>query len=111
MNFTNIINLTPHDIIIVGEDDSILLTVKPSGLARVQATTVATGNTAYGIPITKTKFGEVQGLPEPNDGTAFVVSRMVAESLPGRRDLLIPNESVRDKDGNIVGCRSLTHAF
>jgi hypothetical protein len=105
----NIVNLTPHSITFVGEDGNILLKVEPSGaLARVQATIVATGDTVCGIPITKTRFGEVEGLPEPEEGTTFVVSRMVAESMPGRSDLLIPNESVRDEGGNIIGCRSLT---
>jgi hypothetical protein len=105
----NIVNLTPHSINFVGEDGTPILTIEPSGiLARVQATIVATGDTVCGIPITKTRFGEVEGLPEPEDGTTFVVSRMVAEALPGRSDLLIPNESVRDEGGNIIGCRSLT---
>lgn len=103
-----IVNLTPHDIVFVGDDGNVILTVTPSGLARVQATVVATGITIGGIPITETKFGEVEGLPEPKEGTAYVVSRMVAEAAKGREDLFIPNESVRDESGRIVGCRSLT---
>ena len=107
MNKT-IVNLTPHDIVFVGDDGNVILTVTPSGLARVQATVVATGITVGGIPITETKFGKVEGLPEPKEGTAYVVSRMVAEATKGRKDLFIPNESVRDECGNIIGCHSLT---
>lgn len=36
----------------------------------------------------------------------YIVSRMVANALPNRKDLLVPNELVRDDQGNIIGCRS-----
>ena len=104
-----VVNLTPHDVIIVNDDDTIKMVIKPAGLlARVKATVVATGDSVCGIPITKTEFGEVEGLPEPKEGTTYVVSRMVAEAAKERGDLFIPNESVRDESGRIIGCRSLT---
>ena len=101
-----IVNLTPHAItlIIDGEDD---LVIKPSGrVARVATSTVTIGD-VDGIPVTTTSFGEVEGLPEPEDGTIYIVSSLVAQRVPERGDVYIPNESVRDERGRIVGCRSL----
>lgn len=85
--------------------------VHPSGqLARVTSRTVQVGSVDCGgmtIPLTATEYGEVEGLPEPEDGTIYVVSSLVAQSFRERDDVFIPNESVRDEDGHIVGCKSL----
>ena len=108
-----LVNLTPHAINIVKEDGTSVLNVPSSGLARCKATTVRVGyvtvdinNKTIQIPQTKTVFGEVYGLPEETEGTIYVVSRVVAEAT-GRSDLRVPNESVRNSDGAIVGCLSL----
>lgn len=101
------INLTPHAINFIGEDDSVLRTVEPSGtLARVSTKTVTIGD-IDGIPVTATEFMEVDGLPEPKWGTVYIVSSVVAQRVPNRLDVFIPNESVRDDKGRIIGCRSL----
>ena len=99
--------MTPHAINFVDGDGHAVLTVEPSGsVARVKASTVSDGTIA-GLPVTRTEFGEVEGLPMPEDGKVFLVSSLVAGRVPDRRDVFIPNESVRDKDGRIIGCRSL----
>ena len=101
------VNLTPHVVTIVAGDGTVLRTIEPSGtLARVSAHTVTIGD-VDGIPVTTTEFGEVEGLPEPSEGTSFIVSSIVAQRVSGRTDVYIPNESVRDERGRIVGCRSL----
>jgi hypothetical protein len=102
-----IINLTPHAINFVGEAGDIIKTVEPSGqLARVSTKTVVRGD-IDGIPITETEFGEVEGLPEPREDTIFIVSSLVAQRCWERQDVFIPNESVRDEKGRIIGCKSL----
>ena len=102
-----VINLTPHDVSFIGDDGSTIITVRPSGqLARVSAQTVRTGVFINGIPVTRTMYGEVEGLPEPKDGTVYIVSSLVAQRCPERDDVFIPNESVRNSEGNIIGCRS-----
>jgi hypothetical protein len=115
MTITTIVNLTPHTINIVKEDNTILR-IEPSGnLARVTTSTECVDvvtvktdvNTGFDIPITTTRYGEVEGLPDPTPNTIYVVSSLVAERVPGRRDVFIPNESVRDDKGRIIGCRSL----
>ncbi len=37
----------------------------------------------------------------------FIVSRVVAEAMRDRGDLLIPDDAIRDEKGRIVGCRAL----
>lgn len=59
------------------------------------------------LPITATKFGEVEGLPEPQDGIIYIVSNLVAQAVPEREDVFFPDDVVRDSQGNIIGCRAL----
>ncbi len=59
------------------------------------------------LPITKPKFGEVEGLPEPEEGTIYIVSNLVAQAVPDREDVFFPDDIVRDENGNIIGCRAL----
>ena len=102
-----LINLTPHAITFCDAEGNATLTVEPSGqLARCTTKTVIIG-TINGIPVTKTEFGEVEGLPEATENTIFLVSSLVASRVPDRLDVFIPNESVRDDKGRIIGCKSL----
>lgn len=108
----DIINLTPHAINFVNNDGSPILTVEPSGqLARVTAKTVTLDTVPLGringIPVTTTEYSEVTGVPEPKEGTIYIVSSLVAQRCRDRRDIFIPNESVRDDKGRIIGCLSL----
>lgn len=79
-------------------------------LARVASHTVKVGEIVCDgkiIPVTGTSYGEVEGLPAPSEGTIYIVSSLVASRCKDRTDVFIPNESVRDDKGRIVGCRSL----
>lgn len=101
------VNLTPHAINFVNNDGETILTVEPSGeLTRVVTQTLTIGY-VDGIPVTATDFGEVEGLPEKEEGTVFLVSSLVAQRCKDRNDVFIPNESVRDDKGRIIGCKSL----
>lgn len=106
-----IVNLTPHAITIIGEIENLV--IEPSGIVtRIVATTKTVGNLitenqgSFEIPVTVTKYSEVENLPEPVNGTIYIVSAMVANAVK-RHDLYIPNESVRDDLGRIIGCKSL----
>lgn len=102
----NLVNLTPHEINLI-MDNGEVLTIEPSGtVARVTATTVICGRIGA-IPITTTEFGEVENLPSPEAGTYYIVSSIVAQSCKDREDVFVPNESVRDENGRIIGCKSL----
>ena len=108
-----IVNLTPHKITFVTDKGDLI--VKPSGsVARVSSETKETGciyvsNFGLRIPLTTTVFGQVENLPEPEEGVIYVVSSLVAGRVPERHDVYIPNESIRDDKGRIIGCKSLGH--
>ncbi len=59
------------------------------------------------VPVVEARMGEVRDLPEAAPGTWLVVSYPVAYSHPERRDLLVPEDLVRDERGVVVACRSL----
>jgi len=59
------------------------------------------------IDIMEKSFNEVEGLPEPQEDTYYIVSALVAGAAKNRDDLLIPNDIVRDEAGRIIGCRNL----
>jgi len=100
--------------------------IEPSGnIARVaevrtwlEDIIVEVGATSsFSVPINSCVFTDkITGLPEPAPGTYFIVSRIVAEMLPGRTDLIYPDSSVRTQDKNnphvlgILGCRSFSKA-
>lgn len=96
-----IVNLTPHDIVITDGP-----TFPPSGIvARVSVQQVDDGN-INGVPVKKQTFGDIVGLPAPQQDTVFVVSAMVlnAAKAQGRTDVVAPDtaNAVRDDNGHIV---------
>jgi hypothetical protein len=102
---TRIKNLTPHPIHLLGEENQILRSFQPEGLVRLKASTVNAGE-IDGVPISKTVFGEPEGLPDYKEGVYYIVSQLVKSALPDRVDLLVPAEVQRDEKGNILGCKS-----
>jgi len=103
----NIINLTPHDVHVIESLKGSTIIVRSGKVARVSQRNITVGFLNQTLPVIKAEFGQVEGLPEKKEGTAYVVSRLVAQASPSRDDLYIPAELVRDEEGNIVGCRSL----
>jgi len=107
-------NLTPHPLTLrsASGEDTILA---PSGtVARVAATPGAV-NDVEGLPIpvaAPDEFGAVEGLPEPTQGTFYIVSAMVGAHLKGRPDVLMPgtgpaDNAVRNEKGHIVAVTRL----
>jgi hypothetical protein len=104
---SKIINMTPHPVHIVDDENNVVNTFDKSETMIRLSQTVEKSEPVCGIPTTVTKFGEPQGLPEFKAGTFYIVSQLVKSALPERSDLLVPAEVVRDKSGNIIGCKSL----
>jgi len=101
----NFVNLTPHTINVVGD---VAMAIAPSGtLARCQEVSTPVGN-IDGVPLVSKTFGAVEGLPEAQDGTIYIVSALVLAALKGsgRTDVVCPGDPVRDEAGRIIGCRS-----
>lgn len=106
-NSINLVNLTPHEIRIIREDQEVV--IQPSGtIARCQVEQRVIGS-VNGIPVYKASYGQVENLPDPQEGVIYIVSALVAQAVPNRKDVLIPFDSVRDQNGKIVGCKALAH--
>jgi len=132
INFKKLVNLTQHQInfilpyhIEIGKDatgtpeyvtEERTYSLPPSGYCarcktdRQQVDSIIAQDVNgwdITVPITATKFGEVEGLPVPEDGTIYIVSQLVAQAVPDREDVFFPDDVVRDSLGNIIGCRAL----
>jgi len=132
IKFKKVVNLTPHKInfilsyhIEIGQDEmgnphyiteERIYSLPPSGtVARCKADRQEVdsfilediGDWDITVPIAKTRFGEVECLPEPQDGIIYIVSNLVAQAVPHREDVFFPDDLVRDAHGNIIGCRAL----
>ena|SRR3990167_7653289 len=98
----NIVNLTPHAIHINGR------TFEPDGIvARLTELTVWAGNTCDGIDLVHKTYAEAVHLPEPSSEILYIVSSMVRERYPDRKDLASPGDLIRDGEGKIIGCSNL----
>ena len=96
-------NYTPHAVDLY-EGDKVVKTYPSMGSARVSTNEVPTGLFVDGVQLTRTVFGEVTGLPEPQEGVLYIVSAFVATAMKGRRDDLIGSLSdVRDASGRPIG--------
>jgi len=111
MRKINVINLTPHEIIINSENGNIVLpkSEKPARcLSRVHVEEVIQVN-GYdnSIELTHTEYYRVINLPPPKPFTIYVVSDIIAKFLQGKRDDLYISNGLIKKDGIIIACRSL----
>lgn len=103
-----LVNLTPHVINVFGENFPAEGIAFPSaGIARVSTHEEKIGEVS-GIPIVKTRYAEVEGLPSPQKDTMYIVSYVVLNALGGSRpDCVAPNTSskgaIRNKEGRIIG--------
>lgn len=107
---TKLINLTPHTVNVVDHNDQVVLSVPSTGMARA-ATSSQFLFDVDGIPVSKTAFGAVSGLPDPVDGTIYIVSMVVAQAA-NRPDVVAPDSgpsALRHADGpnkgQIIGVR------
>ena len=110
MKMKKIINMTPHEIsLFKGENDQILF---PSmGTIRLSSTIemVEPISTKDGeIPMTKTVFGKAENLPVYKEDTYYIVSAILCQAYPHRKDFIMTNQTIRDENGVIVGCKSFT---
>lgn len=105
----NILNCTPHSLTFVDDAGKVIRVIEPSGILPRVSSTISVVGDIDGIPDEVTSYGEVVDLPEKQDGTILVVSAMVAARLPDRSDIRIPGRQVRDDQGRIIGCRSLSN--
>jgi hypothetical protein len=105
------VNLTPHDITIFGDDDTEVTTIPTSGVVARIAESAEGTEPIDGVATTQVVLGQIQGLPESEDGTVYVVSMPLLMGMRAmgdqRLDVRYPYGQVRDEQGRIKGCRSL----
>ena len=110
---TKLINLSSHPMnIMTSNDDESheVIMVPPSGeIARCAQGSEVVGHIGNKIiAISKQTYGEVKGLPEPEENTIYIVSRLVAAARPDRKDLVIPGPIFRDENNQVIGCVGLS---
>ena len=95
------INLTTH---VITEVTTGIVIPMSGNIARIDKN-VETAIIHNGAPIYATKFGVLNGLPEPVEGTIYIVSAMALNGVPaGRTDVVSTGFVKRDKDGKPLGC-------
>jgi len=106
-----LVNLTPHAINLHLPAGRVLTIPSSGEVARVATEATEAGEIWAGrcnpVPIITQTFGEVCGLPDPEEGKFFIVSALVRAACPGRYDLGSPADLVRDDAGRIIGCKAL----
>ncbi len=110
---TQLINVTPHvlrirvnsDNRVAEPDETDIILETSENTARVLSTSVVVDE-INGIPVVKAAFGDMSGLPEPEDGVVYVASMLAAQkaALDGRTDVVSPNtapkQDIRYPDGH-----------
>jgi len=108
-------NFTPHQVRIVDAEGNVLATFPSLGTLRVKSNQKLVGHATYndqeemqGIPVFATEFGGIDNLPPKQKDTVYIVSRIVKNACSDRHDFVVPNELVRNQDGQIIGCQSFS---
>ncbi|WP_267618124.1 hypothetical protein [Gordonia bronchialis] len=109
--YTELINLTPH-FLTVYDGAEVVLSIPPSGsVCRIGENRAAPTNlpvNGVDIPVVDLNYTtQLSELPDPQDGVLLVVSRISAQVLSNRNDIVFPLDEVRDEQRRIVGCRAL----
>ena len=114
-NKMKILNLTPHDVVLIVEGNNIETKVvfpKSGNIARVTELSTPAAGVEYNgiiIPLVTTVWGNIENLPEQEDDTMYIVSSIVASAAveAGRDDILVPADFIRSEEGMILGCKAL----
>ena len=107
LNEITIVNLTAHTINIINPALGLDLSIPAEGIDVRVATEVTED---FGNGIFKIGYGEVTGLPDPKEGTIFIVSSMVLAAVGNSRsDVFAPASfaPIRDNQGRIIGVPGL----
>lgn len=105
-----IINLTPHAIVVHGAHGGTTVYPASGTVARAEERRVALDHDAGPMfghgDIHRVEYGAMIGLPAPEAGKVFLVSGMVLAHCAGRHDVFAPDTgagAVRDAQGRVVG--------
>jgi hypothetical protein len=96
-------NLTPHTITII-KPSGEKIDIPSSGAIRLSEVTEQVTE-HDGVPIVRKAYGSAD-LP-PENGSLYIVSALVRQAFPERKDLVSPGDLIRDENGSVIGCRNL----
>jgi len=102
-------NFTPHRVIVYAEN--ALARFESEGIARVvgKSRRVNWLEKELGYPCVRKIYTQIQGLPEPEPDTMYIVSLIVLQAAKNRSDIICPDTGpescVRAADGTIMGIR------
>ena len=101
-------NFTLHDPLVLHTPDGVF-TFPREGIARCQEDVIQDPDwpEVGSLPRRQIRYGTVNGLPDPQSGTVFLVSQLVVAALPDRTDLAFPCDVLRDEQGTPTGFRAL----
>ncbi len=97
-----IINLTNHNINLFRGNQAEVTTLKPGLTSPVVRHKKVLLRHIAGFPVHRKTPGEVLNKPEKINNTYYIVSSVVAEALPDREDLLVP-QTIKS-EGRVYGC-------
>jgi hypothetical protein len=105
----SIVNCTPHAIVLFNGEE-IANTFEPGGLMVRLLESDKQCDDVCGVPCVERTYCALAGLPDPVDGTYYLVSIVVlgAAKALGRTDCVSPDTGagcVRSPDGKILGTR------
>ena len=107
-----IINLTPHNVLVVTEDGR-KIEFPPEGVVARAAQVTRPDGTLEGVPMARVSYGKPEGLPAPERDVYLIVSALTISAAreAGRStsDLLTVADPVRDAEGRVIGCRYLAY--
>jgi hypothetical protein len=111
MSEIRFVNLTPHALTIY-KDGEIAYEIPTSGNVARRAVSEEIVGEVNGTTLARTVFGEAEGVPTPEEGVMYVVSRLVKDGLAEREDVICPDTgktAVRDEGGRILGVTRFTY--
>lgn len=103
-----IVNLTELTIRIADENDDVYATFEP-GDHPVKVHSTGNNEDVDGVPVGITHVTSVEGLPDPEDGTYYIVPQPVAKVL-NRPDIVTPDtgpSAIRDENDKVYAVRRL----
>jgi|TARA_R100000084_G_C4608938_1_gene127033 hypothetical protein len=106
-------NLTPHSINLIAEVEDESFTISPSGnTLRLDSTEKTLFRFCYApeISVHQVTYSVAGELPPMIENHYYIVSALVANAYPDRRDFLMVHKTVRDDNGRIIGCRAFAQA-
>ena len=107
------INMTPHAINLLTTEGENIATIEPSGsMIRLEEEWSPIGTfdiEGHSVDLMYCEYSS-GSIPEPVEGTIYIVSAMVANNYPDRRDFVMVAKTVRDENGRICGCTAFASA-